>query len=42
MMSFELYPLGPLPDHHGSHLAADNVLRNDRRSVWTAGSMGLN
>ena len=26
----EFYPLGHLRDHHGSHLAMDNVLRNDR------------
>ena len=27
----EFYPLGHLRDHHGSHLAMDNVLRNDRK-----------
>jgi hypothetical protein len=26
----ELCPLGPLRDHRGSHLATDNVLRNDK------------
>ena len=37
----EFCPLGHFRDHRDSHLAADNVLRNDRRGVCTAGSMGL-
>ena len=31
----EFYPLGHLRDHHGSDLATDNVLRNDRAIVRT-------
>ena len=30
----EFYPLGHRRDHHGQHLATDNVLRNDRFPLW--------